>query len=100
MPHRDSSAICGKIDAALDYISGQDESELRPWLIWQLDEIMAGPRHIDPEDCTSSELMSLLAVLAPAFSRKLSGTTAPARPAKLLTLILGDAAVTDGATGS
>lgn len=99
MPHRDAPAICGKIDAALDYMSATGD-ELRPYLIYQIDEIMAGPMHIEPEDCTTSELMALLAVLAPVFSRQLTGTTAAAPPAKLLTLILGDGGVCDGASGA
>lgn len=86
MPHRDSRAICRKIDAALDFM-GDDDEQLRPYLIYQIDEIMAGPKHIDPEDCTTSELMSLLAVLVPVFSRCIVGTSAAATPAKVLTLI-------------
>lgn len=95
VPHRDSRAICRKIDAALDFIGGADD-ELRPYLLYQLQQIMAGPKHITLEDCTSSELMSLLAVLAPVFSRVLGGTVAPGlheggeRAGKLLTLVLGD----------
>ncbi len=91
MPHRDAPAICRKIDAALDFM-GDEEEQLRPYLIHQIDEIMAGPKHIDPEDCTTPELMALLAVLAAVFSRRLTGigVAPPAAPAKLLTLILGD----------
>lgn len=99
MPHPDAPAICGRIDAALDYI-GATGDELRHYLIYQIDEIMAGPKHIDPEDCTTPELMALLAVLAPVFARQLTGTTAAAPPAKLLTLILGDGGVCDGTSGA
>lgn len=99
MPHRDSSAICGKIDAALDFISDSGD-DLKPWLIWQLDEIMAGPNRIVPADCDASELMALLAVLVPVFNRGLGGIEATAPPAKLLTLIIGDRGVDDGATGT
>lgn len=90
--------MCRKIDAALDFM-GDDEAQLRPYLLYHIDEIMAGPKHIDPQDCTTSELMSLLAVLVPVFSRRLVGTdAATAPPAKLLTLILGDGGVEDGAS--
>lgn len=89
MPHRDSRAICRQVDAALDYI-GDDEEQLRPWLIYQIDEIMAGPKCIDPEDCTTPELMALLAVLAPIFSRRLGGSlVTTATPAKTFTLVIG-----------
>jgi hypothetical protein len=87
MPHRDAPAICRKIDAALDYMSDAGD-EMRPWLIWQLDEIMGGPKHINMEDCDASELMSLLAVLVPVFNRRLvGGVVDVAPPGKLLTLI-------------
>jgi hypothetical protein len=95
MPHRDAAAICRKIDAALDYI-GDDEDQMRPYLMHQIEQIMDGPKHIGMEDCTTSELMSLLAVLAPVFSRRLIGDVvcgAPPMEGKLLTLIIGDGGV-------
>lgn len=102
MPHRDAQEICGKIDAALDYV-GENEDEIRPYVIHQLQEIMAGPKHITLEECRTSLLVSLVALLAPVFSQHLAGSVAPVsglheggeRAGKLLTLILGD-----GATGT
>lgn len=73
MPHRDSPAICAKIDAALDFV-GDTEDEMRPYLLHQLEHMMGGPEHITLDDCRTSELMSLAAVLAPVFSRRLAGT--------------------------
>lgn len=97
MPHRDAPAICRKIDHALNYMRN-DGDELMPWLRWQLGEILAGPKHITLEDCEAPELMALLAILAPIFSRHLAGTVVPGSgldeggegTGKLLTLILGD----------
>ena len=100
MPHRDAPAICRKIDAALNYMIDDGDGEaLRPWLSWQLEEIWEGPKHIGLDDCSPSELMTLLAVLVPIFNRCLvggeSGSSLPAN-AKLLTLIRGG----DGETGT
>lgn len=100
MPHRDSPAICGKIDAALDYMT-DDGDDLRPWLTWQLEEILGGPLHIGMEDCKPSELMALLAIYVPIFNRRILGgegdSSLPVE-GKLLTLILGGEA--GGATAS
>lgn len=100
MSHRDAPAICRKIDAALDVI-GNEEDELRPYLIWQLEEFMGGDQNITLDDCTTAELMSLGALLAPVFSRRLSGLAAPVSPhmegaGKRLTLIRS----ADGTTGA
>lgn len=92
MPHRDSPAICRKIDAALDYI-GEGEDELRPYLIWQLEEMMGGPEHITLDDCKTSVLMSLAALLAPVFSARLAGVVSPPEEGpgnRVFTLIRGD----------
>ena len=100
MPHRDSPAICRKVDAALDYF-GDDEEQLRPYLLYQLEHIMTGQRHIYMDDCKTSELVTLLAVLLPVFARSLAGiptTPLEDRSGKLLTLITGGAAV--DATGT
>lgn len=96
MPHRDAPAICRKIDAALDYMGDGSGDELKPSLIWQLKEIMGGPHHILMQDCNTSELMSLLAVLVPVFNRGLVGDVDAAPPGKLLTLVRSD----DAATGA
>ena len=97
MPHRDAPAICGRIDAALDYMSDGGD-DLKPWLMWQIGEIMEGPLRIGMDDCSPSELMALLAVLVPIFNRRLvggeSGSSLPAE-AKILTLVRSD-----GATGT
>lgn len=71
MPHRDAEAICGKIDAALDVI-GENEDEMRPYLLYQLKQMMGGPEHITLDDCKTSELMSWAALIAPVFSRRLA----------------------------
>lgn len=91
-----------KIDAALEYI-GDNGDEMRPWLLWQLEEILDGPQHIGMEDCNSSVLMALLAILVPVFNARLAGAggdSSPRMEGKLLTLILGDGGVSDGATGA
>ena len=97
MPHRDAPAICRKIDAALNYMK-EDGDTLRPWLTWQIEEILDGPQHIGLDDCTPSELMALLAVLVPVFNRGLvggkGGSSLPV-DATILTLIPGG-----GATGT
>ena len=98
MPHPDAGAICRKIDAALEYICGQGD-ELRPYLMHQIEQIMDGPQHIGLDDCGTSELMALLAVLVPVFNRRLVGAqVASSRPvdAKLLTLVRDG----NGATGT
>ena len=96
MPHRDAPAICRKIDAALAYMS-EDGDELKPWLMWQIGEIMGGPKKITMDACSPSELMALLAVLVPIFNRRLAGVVVDVvPPGKLLTLIRSD----DGATGT
>jgi hypothetical protein len=83
MPHPDAPDLCRKVDAALDFIPDEaGEEEMRPYMKWQLNNIMD---RISPDDLTTAELMALLAVLAPALSRRLGGST-PVR-GKLLTLI-------------
>jgi hypothetical protein len=103
MPHRDAPAICRKIDAALDYM-GDDEEQFRPYLIYQIKQILGGSDHITLDDCAASELMSFLALLAPIFSRRLAGVSLSSPPepvgGKLLTLILGDGGVDDASTGT
>jgi hypothetical protein len=98
MPHRDAPAICRKIDAALSYMT--EDEDLRPWLTWQIEEILQGPKHIGLDDCSPSELMSLLAILVPIFNRGLVGgelgTSLPVDDATILTLIRGG----DGETGT
>lgn len=88
MSHRDAPAICRKIDAALDFV-GDNEDEMRPYLLYQLEQMMGGPKHITLDDCKTSELMSLAAVLAPVFSRSLGGTGTPVEDIghRVLTLI-------------
>lgn len=73
MSHRDAPAICRKIDAALDFV-GDNEDEMRPYLLYQIAQMMGGPKHIMLDDCKTSELMSLAALLAPVFSRRLGGS--------------------------
>lgn len=97
MPHRDAPAICRKIDAALNYL-GEDD-ELRPYLIHQMEQIFDGPRHIGLDDCATSELMALLAVLVPIFNRRLVGAgVASPLPvdAKLLRLVRGSGDMSTG----
>lgn len=94
MPHPDAPDLCRKIDAALDYLTDNDD-ELRASTIWQVEQILDGPDAIRIDDCTTAELMALLAVLLPIFSRSLSGAPQKPRSAQLLTLVLGD-----GATGT
>lgn len=94
MPHRDAPALNRKIDAALDYISDSGD-ELRPYLIWQLEEMMGGPDHITLDDCKTSVLMSLVALLAPVFSARLGSGDVVSPPDegsgnRVLTLIHGD----------
>lgn len=74
MSHRDAAAICRKIDAALEGIGGDNGDEMRPYLLYQIDQMMGGaPEHITMHDCTTPELMALAALLAPIFSRRLAG---------------------------
>lgn len=93
MPHQDAQEICGKIDAALDVIS-ENEDEMRPYLLYQLGQIMGGPEHITLDDCRTSVLMSLAALLAPEFSRRLAriaGVALVEAPGKrVLTLVPRD----------
>lgn len=96
MPHRDAPAMCRKIDAALDYI-GDDGDDLKPWLMWQIKEIMGGPLRIKMDACNTAELMALLAILVPIFNRGLAGVVVDVvPPGKILTLIRND----DTATGA
>lgn len=97
--HRDAPAICRKIDAALDVI-GENEDELRPYLIYQLEQMMGGPEHITLDECRTSTLMSLAALLAPEFSARLAriagvSTSEEGAGHRVLTLIRSD-----GATGT
>jgi hypothetical protein len=92
MSHRDAPAICRKIDVALEFL-GEDE-ELRPYVIHQIGEILGGRKRISMEECATSELMSMLAVLLPIFARHLAGLgipeTLPLEGGKILRLIVGD----------
>jgi hypothetical protein len=101
MSHKDAAAICRRIDAALTFMG--DDDQLRPYILYQLEEVMGGRKHITMADCPTSDLMALLAVVLPTFSRSLAGLedTDIAPPGKLLTLILGDSGVdNDASTGT
>lgn len=94
MPHRDAPAICRKIDAALD-VMGENEDEMRPYLLYQIGQMMGGPEHITLDECRTSTLMSMAALLAPEFSARLAriaGVTAPVEDLgkRVLTLIPRD----------
>lgn len=93
MSHRDAPAICRKIDTALEFL-GEDEEELRPYVIHQIVEILNGRKRISLDECATSELMSMLAVLLPIFARHLAGLgipeTLPLEGGKILRLIVGD----------
>lgn len=102
--HRDAPAICRKIDAALDFM-GDDEDQLRPYLMYQIEEILGGRERITMGDCSTSELMALLAVALPVFARRLAGSVVPpssipAKGGKLLRLILSDEDSGGASTGS
>jgi len=101
--HRDAPAICRKIDAALDFM-GDDEDQLRPYLMYQIEEILGGRERITMGDCSTSELMALLAVALPVFARRLAGSVVPssipAEGGKLLRLILSDEGSGGASTGS
>jgi hypothetical protein len=101
MAHRDSSYICRRIDTALEFL-GDDEDELRPYVIHQILEILGGPKRISMDECATSELMSLLSVVLPVFARHLAGQGIPDTldfgGGKVLRLILGDG--DDASTGT
>jgi hypothetical protein len=92
MSHRDSPAICRRIDAALDFLGNDDE--LRPYIMFQIGEILSGRERISMDDCATSELMTILSTLLPVFARRLAGRGVsdafPLESAKILTLILND----------
>lgn len=97
--HRDTPAICRKIDAALDFV-GDNEDEMRPYLLHQLEHMMGGPEHITLDDCRTSELMSLAAILAPVFSRCLAGTPTGSSEERIGNRVLTLIHSADGATGT
>jgi hypothetical protein len=100
MPHRDAGTICRRIDAALTFMG--DDDQMRPYVLYQLEEVMGGRKHIKMEDCPTSDLMALLAVLLPTFARGLTGIDAAdvTAPGKLLTLVLSDDRASDTSTGT
>lgn len=97
-----SSAICHKIDAALDFMG--DEDQMRPYILHQINEILGGSKRISVGDCATAELTALLAVLLPIFARHLAGIGVPQglglKDGNVLTLILGDNGASDTSTGT
>lgn len=74
--------LTGKVSAALDYLGDEQSAEqLRPYVEWQLKGLM---EVVCLEHMNTPELMALVAVLAPVFSRAIGGP--PPEPKRRLRL--------------
>lgn len=64
--------LLSQIQATFDFMPDDPVSagQLRPWISWQVQEIL---KKISLEDFTDSELMSLVGTIGPIFARVLSG---------------------------
>lgn len=86
MPNPSTADLGLRIAAALN-CPVADEVDMLPHLRWQLSEIMT---RVKPCDLSSAEIVALLAVLAPAHSRVLTGVVGP--PGRPLLRAVGDSA--------
>ena len=66
--HDDQKEIIARLHATFAFMPDEQVAaeELRQWLTWQLREFL---EHVGPARLTISELMALVGVLGPAFSR-------------------------------
>lgn len=64
--------LLSQIQATFDFMPDDPDSavQLRPWISWQVQEIL---KRISLEDFTDSELMSLVGTIGPIFARVLGG---------------------------
>lgn len=78
--------IQDRITAVVEALPAYADEEIRPHLLWQLREVLA---RITLGELRSTEVVALLAVLAPAHSRILAGDVQKCRPRKGLKLVPG-----------
>lgn len=65
--------ILQQVESTFLYMAGDERAAeaLVPWLSWQSNEIL---KRIGPQDFTPSEIVALVGLLGPVFSRVLAGT--------------------------
>lgn len=68
MPGNDADSVNRRVATALEYIYS-DADALRPYLEWHYRELMTPLKMCD---MTSEELAAMIAVLVPAYARKVS----------------------------
>lgn len=90
MQHSDSvendhkQEILAQVQAALDYVptDPKKRTEMVGFFRWQMRQFLDPVEGVGPEDSTPHELAALVALLGPAFMRRLGGKpplTAPVR---------------------
>lgn len=82
-----------RISAGMDFVAAGNDEDVRGHYLWQVKQLMHA---LAPEDLSTPELVSLVAVLIPAHSRLLGGQPTGRDSATVLSIVRGDVAA-DGA---
>ena len=72
----EAQQILGRLQATMDFMLADEDAPhaMKPWLVWQSENILD---HIGPEHFTPCEMVALVGLLGPIFSRVLGTPLTP-----------------------